>query len=532
MSDLRRLSESHQLMRGDPEQGGTSHYSYPGYPGFPGFPDYTSIRYSGFSLDSNPDTHHSDKESTRNGSVAPDSAEALDWDGPDDPENPMNWPTWKKVIHTAIPAVYTFGLTTGISTLVAALPAIIEKWGHNRNTSLLPITMYTVGFIFGPCIAAPISDLHGRLVVYKVNMIILLICNAIAVASDNFAVLVIFRFFASLGGSGVMAVGAGTMSDLWPPSQVSRVGVAYLLAPFLGPSMGPLIGSYSIKQYGDWKWGVWVVLCILTPVAIAIFFSSETSKKVILKERAKRRGKHPKSQGISQELDKIGKAMVRPWHMCLFEPVSLVLGLYSGFSFAMIFSFFGSYTYVYSTVYKFDARQTGLCYIGLIIGILFGLVTFAVFDATKYQKEVARTGDKVAPEHRLYAALLGSILVPIGLFWYAWAPRESVHWIVPVLAGVPFAWGTMASFLSCLAYLASAFDPQDIASAVAANGIFRFTLGAAFPNFVFQTYQQLGIHWAGSLFAFISVAFIPVPWLLFWKGKALRARSAYKLSSY
>lgn len=50
------------------------------------------------------------------------------------------------------------------------------------------------------------------------------------------------------------------------------------------------------------------------------------------------------------------------------QPVSLVLGLYTGFSFAMIFSFFGSYTYVYSTVYQFDARQIGLCYIGLIIG--------------------------------------------------------------------------------------------------------------------------------------------------------------------
>jgi MFS family permease len=189
----------------------------------------------------------------------------------------------------------------------------------SRNVGLLPITLYTTGFVFGPCIAAPISDLHGRLVVYKVNIITLLICNAIAVASDNFAVLVIFRFFASLGGSGVMAVGAGSMSDLWLPNQVSRVGVAYLLAPFLGPSMGPLIGAYSIHQYGDWRWGVWVVLCILTPVAIAIFFSSETSKKEILAARARKRGRQNKTQGFSQELRKIGKAMLKPWHMCIFE---------------------------------------------------------------------------------------------------------------------------------------------------------------------------------------------------------------------
>jgi len=100
------------------------------------------------------------------------------------------------------------------------------------------------------------------------------------------------------------------------------------------------------------------------------------------------------------------------------------------------------------------------------------------------------------------------------------------------MAGVPFAWGTMASFLSCLAYLASAFKPADLSSAVAANGIFRFALGAAFPNFVFQMYQEMGINWAGSVFAFISLAFIPVPWLFFWKGKMLRQKSSYELSRY
>ncbi|KAH7184943.1 major facilitator superfamily domain-containing protein [Fusarium flagelliforme] len=527
------MSESHGLMR-DPQPG---QEGYPGNPGFPGFPDYTrysgATQYEGHSFESNR-SGQIEKGPTPRGSMDGRPTKELDWDGEEDPENPMNWALWKKVIHTAIPAIYTFGLTTGISTLVAGLPGIMEQFGEtSRNIALLPITLYTIGFVFGPCIAAPISDLHGRLVVYKINIIILIICNAIAVASDNFAVLVIFRFFASLGGSGVMAVGAGTMADLWLPSQVSRVGVAYLLAPFLGPSMGPLIGSYAIEQYGgDWKWGIWVVLCILTPVAIAIFFSSETSKKQILAARAKRRGSHPQGQGFSQELRKIGRAMLKPWHMCIFEPVSLVLGLYTGFSFAMIFSFFGSYTYVYSTVYQFDARQIGLCYIGLIIGILLGLVTFAVFDATIYQKQVARTGDRVPPEHRLYAALVGSILVPIGLFWYAWAPDPSVHWIVPVMAGVPFAWGTMASFLSCLAYLASAFKPTDLSSAVAANGIFRFALGAAFPNFVFQMYQEMGINWAGSVFAFISLAFIPVPWLFFWKGKMLRQKSSYELSKY
>jgi len=34
----------------------------------------------------------------------------------------------------------------------------------------------------------------------------------------------------------------------------------------------------------------------------------------------------------------------------------------------MIFSFFGSYDYVYQSVYHFNSKEVGLAFIGLIIG--------------------------------------------------------------------------------------------------------------------------------------------------------------------
>lgn len=103
------MSESHRLMR-DPEPG---QVGYPGNPGFPGFPDYTrysgATQFEGHSFESDRPSQ-SEKDSTRNGSIAPDPTQELDWDEEKDPENPMNWSMWKKVIHTAIPAIYTFGL--------------------------------------------------------------------------------------------------------------------------------------------------------------------------------------------------------------------------------------------------------------------------------------------------------------------------------------------------------------------------------------------------------------------------------------
>lgn len=64
-------------------------------------------------------------------------------------------------------------------------------------------------------------------------------------------------------------------------------------------------------------------------------------------------------------------------------------------------------------------------------------------------------------------------------------------------------------------------------SALAANGILRYILGAVFPLFTLQMYEKLGVHWAGSVFAFLSLPLIPIPWLLFKYGGKLRQRSSF-----
>nr|XP_036586832.1 Polyamine transporter 4-like protein 3 [Colletotrichum truncatum]KAF6797389.1 Polyamine transporter 4-like protein 3 [Colletotrichum truncatum] len=44
-------------------------------------------------------------------------------------------------------------------------------------------------------------------------------------------------------------------------------------------------------------------------------------------------------------------------------------------------------------------------------------------------------------------------------------------------------------------------------------------------------YEKLGVHWAGSVFAFLSLLLLPIPWLLFKFGPALRKRSKFATSS-
>ena len=69
------------------------------------------------------------------------------------------------------------------------------------------------------------------------------------------------------------------------------------------------------------------------------------------------------------------------------------------------------------------------------------------------------------------------------------------------------------------------------ASAVAANGLLRYAFGAGFPLFTIQMYEKLGIAWATSLLAFIGLALLPIPFVLYKFGPSLRARSRMTVES-
>lgn len=456
------------------------------------------------------------------------------WDGPTDPGNPRNWSTWKKVFHTAVPALYGFISTVATSVYVPAIPYIMAKYHIGRETAVLPLSLYTLGFTIGPLIAASLSEIYGRRPVYWITLPLLMIFTAASGASNSIAVMIVMRLLAGVGGSGALAIGAGTIADVWEHKYRGKAALSFIMAPFLGPSLGPLIGAYIISEYHDWRFSMWVVLFIAAPIAVASVFMQETLESRILYLREKKRGSKVEHQSGDTRLlvRKLAKAFTVPLHMMLIEPLVALLSIYTGFAFAMMFSFFGSYNYVFQSVYHFNQKSIGLAFLGILVGFIFAVVTFGVFDATLYAKASAKADGKPAPEHRLYSAMLGSVLLPVGLFWFAWAPGRNVHWIIPVLAGVPFGWGSLTIFISATTYLVDVYQAANGASAVAANGILRYGFGAAFPLFTIQMYQAIGIHWAGSVFAFVGVAMMPVPWIFFWKGKELRARSHYDTSKY
>jgi len=283
--------------------------------------------------------------------------------------------------------------------------------------------------------------------------------------------------------------------DIWAPVHRAAAGAAFLLAAFLGPSFGPAIGGFA-AQYKGWRWTQWPILFLMVLCYIYALGMKETYKKIILQKRAARLNIPPPPKtgptGVAALKFLITVTFFRPVKMLFTEPIVFFFSLYTGFNFSVLFGFFDAFPIVFQGVYHFDAGLTGLTFLGIGLGCCLGLVTAIVVNRIWYHSEYLKSHKEgrlgaVAPEHRLYVAMMGSFGLPIGLFWFAWTARADVHWISPVLATIPFAWGNLCVFTAAALYLIDVYGPLNGASALAANGLVRYVSGAVFPLFTVQS---------------------------------------------
>lgn len=85
-------------------------------------------------------------------------------------------------------------------------------------------------------------------------------------------------------------------------------------------------------------------------------------------------------------------------------------------------------------------------------------VAYIIFyENPRYVKKAEANGGTNPPETRLFSAQLGAPALVIGLGWFAATDSPSIHFMVPIIATVPFGFGMVAVFLSIMSYLVDSY---------------------------------------------------------------------------
>lgn len=244
---------------------------------------------------------------------------------------------------------------------------------------------------------------------------------------------------------------------------------------------------------------------------------SRTHGTVYVTILEKRRGRQSPSEVFK-------RAILRPWVLLFWEPIVFAASVYMAIIYGTVYLFMGAMPIVYNESRGWSAGIGGLAFLGITVGIILG-TAWAIYDNNVRYKALVLSGSSV-PESRLPPAIVGAIVLPVGMFAFAWTNYPNIHWSVSIILSAPFGFGCVLVILPMINYLIDSYTVY-AASVMAAGAVIRAITGAAFPLFTSQMYHNLGIHWASSIPAFLTLICMPFPFVMYRYGARLRLKCKY-----
>ena len=141
----------------------------------------------------------------------------VEWDGPDDPENPMNWPLKKKWTVTMLLSLMTLTITFASSVFSAATEVVAHEFDIGLEVAILGTSLFVLGFTFGPLVWGPFSEQFGRMPPLFTGFAIFAVFQIPVAVAQNVETIMLARFFAGFFGCSPLAIVGGAFADFWNP---------------------------------------------------------------------------------------------------------------------------------------------------------------------------------------------------------------------------------------------------------------------------------------------------------------------------
>ncbi|MCJ1308385.1 hypothetical protein MMC25_002038 [Agyrium rufum] len=459
----------------------------------------------------------------------------VEFDGPDDPLHPQNWPMRKKLLTAAMLGYTTFVAAFTSSIFSAATLTVAKTFGVGQEVGTLGVSFYVLGFATGPILWAPLSELKGRRLPIVVGMLGFTLFQAAVATAKDLQTVLICRFFGGLFGACPLAVVAAVFSDMFDNRTRGLAITVFSMMVFTGPLFAPFIGGFMIQSPLGWRWTEYLPT-IMGGVAwlLDVVFLEETYPPVVLVGKAselRRRtlnwGIHAKQEEIEVDFrELISKNFSRPLRILVSEPIVLLLSIYMAFIYGLLYLFLTAYPIVFQRIHGFGPGVGGLPLLGMVVGMLCAGI-YIVLTQPSYNRKLAANNGVPIPEWRLPPVIIGGASFAGGLFWFGWSGYKSdIHWIIPTLSGLLTGFGLLAIFLQALNYIVDAYL-MFAASAIAANTFLRSLAGSVFPLFATYMFDALGVQWAGTLLGCVGLLLVPIPIIFYKYGAKIREKSKF-----
>ncbi|KAJ5679085.1 hypothetical protein N7462_007329 [Penicillium macrosclerotiorum] len=455
----------------------------------------------------------------------------VDWDGEDDLENPKNWSLRYKALgllflswNTLIVVLYSTSYTSGVEL-------IADEFGQSQTVVTLGLTFYLIGLAMGSMFMAPLSEVYGRKPVCVICLVVFTVLIIPCALAKSVTALIVVRFIGAFFGSVMISTAPGMVADLVDDEHRALAISIWSIGPLNGPVLGPVIGGF-VTQYLGWRWMCWIALMLSGVALVFALILKETYAPTLLQKKAARLRKETDDSRWWSRYDQKASLyetlklnLSRPFVMAVTEPICIFWNIYIAIVYGILYLCFVAYPIVFEDIRGWDLGFSGLAFLGIGIGVIITIACEPLVRRLINRHPIDPETGRVHPEAMVSFVCICSILIPIGELWFAWTcSPASIHWVVPLLAGIPFGAGNTGVFIYASNYLTYSYGMY-AASALAGNSVIRSVLGGVLPLAGSYMYDSLGPNWSGTLLGLLEVAIVPIPFIFYKYGHRIRMRS-------
>lgn len=339
----------------------------------------------------------------------------------------------------------------GASGFSPATTDFAKDVGVSPQVATLGLSLYVLGLAFGPMTLAPLSEYYGRRPVYIISYGIFLLLLLGTTYVESLGPFLLLRLASGYFSSTTISNFGGTIADLFHHHDTGLPMSWFLWAATGGSPTGFVLFSF-IAQGRGWHevFRVMFFICLAFWIVLAasLFSIGETRHSVILLQRAKRLRKQTGNESLEVPDDLkqrgprqlFGTALARPFRFLAGEAIVQFGALYNGFLYGLSFLFNGAFHIIFGPQgYGFNTIGVGICFMGIVVGITFGLLT-NVFQERYYQRRVKLANNRDVPEARVHYAKIAAIVLPLSLLAFAFLATPSIHPIWPIIASAFWGW--------------------------------------------------------------------------------------------
>lgn len=367
----------------------------------------------------------------------------------DDPDDPLNWSTWRKTINMSLVLVYVMLTFTQLDIGVVAFEQYQDELGFSIDDLNRGQALGFAGLGCGSIIFVPLMSKYGRRPIYILSLAIQIGACVWLSLTKTTADLLLSNALAGLGGAVCETIVQVTISDIFFVHQHASMNAYYLFFTAVGSCLGPVAASYVINSQG-WRWiWTWCVIFIGVNLLLVILFFEESKYVPLIQgERigtnsvSLEKSKAAKDQDTLQRSithRSVNKAIpMKPYRerMALLttteEPIFrnihdpfVILVTFPAVAFAAIT--FGSLlalfalivsvqaTYLFLPPYNFTAAGVGLMNISGLVSSIPAVFVGGWLDDWLIIWLSKRNGGLYEPEMRLWLALPCAIITPASV---------------------------------------------------------------------------------------------------------------------